>query len=133
MGLKIATAAASPATSAAYVPEFRGNRLAADPFWVELLPMTHAEYEAARSRDLAITKANQAMAAARKHLHSVVAARVSVVHGVAMEDGVAIEDGKALVAAVLKSADPALAGLLEELYGAIVDMSALEEGRRPNS
>lgn len=133
MGLKIASAASAPATSTAYVPEFRGNRTNADPFWVELLPMTHAEYEAARSRDLAVTKASQAMAASRKHTHNVVAARVIAVHGVAMEDGVPVVDGKALLAAVRKSGDAALDGLLDEIYGAIVDASVLEEGRRPNS
>lgn len=131
MGLTINTGSA-PETW--YVPEFRGNRGGADAFAVLIRPLTAAQAQAARERDLG-ARANQRnmLAAVRRHRDAVIAAQVVEVEGVASEDGRAVTTGAELASMIGKAGDASLDDLLDEIFGAIVDGSKLQEGRRPNS
>lgn len=116
-----------------YVPEFGGNRDAAEQFAVLITPMTVAEANAAQDARLRRVKAGANPAdIARKIRDDAIISHVDAVEGIAGEDGIKVSNGAELVKLVGMAADASLSGLLDEIYGAIESQSKLSEGERKN-
>jgi hypothetical protein len=133
MGLKIETSDNATAPTVGFVPAWRGNRESADPFYVDVEPMTAGELARAKAHDFRAIKGEGPVGAARNHRNAVVGARTPGVYRIGGSKGEPVENGKQLVALIQRSTDASMDEILDEIYEAITDASKLAEGRRPSS
>jgi len=131
------------APAAEYFPSWGGNREAPveDQWGIELEPMTAAELQAQREIFNRKTRGSSQMNAARagfEFRNAVVSARAKKLVGRPVEvetetEQVQVLTGKQLVELAKGANEGAPDDLLDEIFKAITDQSALAEGVRKNS